>query len=279
MLENADHLLKHASFADANPPDVVVRIGNSPTSKSLRLWLERTKPAHHLVVDPDERWNDATFLGGTVVRQTVLDLFSAQSESGFDRGATGWTNTWTSADARAGEVIGTELDSGPLLEAAVARLSYANTPDHGVFYVSNSMPVRDLDSFATRRAAVPLALGNRGASGIDGVVSSAAGAARTGRPVVLLIGDIATLHDIGGLIDAARRDIDLTIVMVNNNGGGIFSFLPIASHDDVNFDEIFHTPHGTVYDSLPGVRHQLAATGAELTELMASAVGTVGTDL
>jgi len=192
VLENADHLLKHASFADANPPDVVVRLGNSPTSKPLRLWLERTKPAHHLVIDPDERWNDATFLGGTVVRQTVLDLFSAQSETGLDRGATDWTNTWTSADARASEIISAELDSGPLLEAAVARLSYANTPDHGVFYVSNSMPVRDLDSFAVKRTVVPLTLGNRGASGIDGVVSSAAGAARTGRPVVLLIGDIAT---------------------------------------------------------------------------------------
>jgi len=148
-----------------------------------------------------------------------------------------------------------------------------------VFYVSNSMPVRDLDSFAAKRAVVPLTLGNRGASGIDGVVSSAAGAARTGRPVVLLIGDIATLHDIGGLIDAARRDIDLTIVMVNNDGGGIFSFLPIASHDDVNFDEVFHTPHGTIYDSLPGVRHQFAATAAELSRSMAGAVGTVGTDL
>jgi len=67
--------------------------------------------------------------------------------------------------------------------------------------------------------------------------------------------------------------------MVNNDGGGIFSFLPIASHDDVNFNEIFHTPHGTVYDSLPGVRHQLATTAKELTEFMAGAVGTVGTDL
>ena len=171
------------------------------------------------------------------------------------------------------------LGRDELLEPEIARLAHAATPDDGVFMVSNSMPVRDLDLFAVRRENPPLTLGHRGASGIDGLISAASGAARSGRSTVLLIGDVAVIHDIGGLHDAARRDIDLTLVVPNNDGGGIFSFLPIAGHDDVHFDELFHTPHGTALDSVPGVRHRKVNSATTLAEALVETVGTPGVDL
>jgi 2-succinyl-5-enolpyruvyl-6-hydroxy-3-cyclohexene-1-carboxylate synthase len=110
-----------------------------------------------------------------------------------------------------------------------------------LLYVASSMPVRDLDGFAPRRGRV---LANRGLNGIDGIVSSAAGAAAaTGARAMVLLGDLALLHDLGGLVSAARLGLPLTVVCVNNDGGGIFQFLPIAQHTD-RFEELFATPHG-----------------------------------
>lgn len=275
VIESYDQLLRH-QWADGQQPEVVVRVGNSPTSKPLRLWLDRVRPDHHVVIDPAERWNDATLLGGPVSRDDVATAFSERPTHREERA---WETTWRAADDAALDAIREELRRGSFLEAEVARLAHAATPSDGVFTVSNSMPVRDLDLFAVRRDDPPLTLGHRGASGIDGLVSAAAGAARSGRPSVLLIGDVATVHDIGGLLDAARRDIDLTLVVPNNDGGGIFSFLPIASHDDIHFDELFHTPHGTVFDSLPGVRHRVARSASQFAEALVGCVGEPGVDL
>ncbi len=274
-LATGDHLFK-VGWADGHIPEVVLRFGNSPTCKPLRLWLERSRPDHHVLVDPDERWNDATFIGGAVVRSS-LDALAPHVE--VDRGSTGWTNEWFVAEAAASRAIDHVLDDGPLLEAAIARTVSSVVPDDAVLYVSNSMPVRDLDSFAPLRPSPPLTFANRGASGIDGVVSSAAGAARSGRSTVLLIGDVAAMHDIGGLIDSARRAVDLTLVVPNNNGGGIFSFLPIAAHDNVHFEELFHTPHEPEFNTIPGVRHKEVATRSELERALSESVGVSGVDL
>lgn len=275
-LSTADHLFK-VGWADSHVPDVVLRIGNSPTCKPLRLWLERTGPTHHVLIDPDQRWNDATFIGGPVVR-TPLERIAPLID--VDRGPSDWTRTWLAAEARATAAIEAELESGGLLEAAAARIVAAAVPSAGILYTSNSMPVRDLDSFAPLLDDPPMMLGNRGASGIDGVISSAAGAARTGRPTVLLIGDVAAVHDIGGLIDSARRSIDLTIVVPNNDGGGIFSFLPIAAlGDEVHFDELFHTPHSTSLSAIPGVRHREVDSPDGLRRALDAAIGAAGVDL
>ena len=275
-LATGDHLFK-TGWADDHVPDVVLRIGNSPTCKPLRLWLERCRPKHHVLIDPDGRWNDATFIGGPVLTTPLQALATALD---VERGTTDWTSTWLDAEAAATEALEGVLAGEPMLEALVARIVATVTPGEAVLYVSNSMPVRDLDSFAPLHPDPPLILGNRGASGIDGVVSSAAGAARTGRPTVLLIGDVAVTHDIGGLIDAARRDIDLTLVVPNNDGGGIFSFLPVAAlGQSVHFDELFHTPHGPQLAAVPGVRHRTVTTAAELELALNESIGAGGVDL
>jgi 2-succinyl-5-enolpyruvyl-6-hydroxy-3-cyclohexene-1-carboxylate synthase len=117
-------------------------------------------------------------------------------------------------------------------------------PAYATLFVASSMPVRDVETFFPAREAQPRVLSNRGANGIDGTVSAAFGAAAAGAgPVVLLLGDVALAHDMGGLLAAARLDLPLVMVLLNNDGGGIFHFLPIAGESDV-FEEHVATPHG-----------------------------------
>lgn len=158
-------------------------------------------------------------------------------------------------------------------------------PDGAILWASSSMPVRDMDAWlpSTGRAIRPLA--NRGANGIDGVVSSALGAAAAGEgPVALVVGDVAFLHDLNALVAASRLGLSATIVLVNNDGGGIFSFLPQASADapgaglPAHYEELFGTPHGVEPGPLVaalGGRHLRPAPGG-LRAALEDALGTPG---
>jgi 2-succinyl-5-enolpyruvyl-6-hydroxy-3-cyclohexene-1-carboxylate synthase len=135
------------------------------------------------------------------------------------------------------------LGDDGLSEPLVARALVAHLPADATLFVASSMPVRDVESFAPVRDDAPRVLCNRGANGIDGTVSSAFGAAAVASRVVLLIGDVALAYDVGGLLAARRLGLPLTIVLLDNDGGGIFEFLPIAGERDV-FEEHVATPHG-----------------------------------
>ena len=156
-------------------------------------------------------------------------------------------------------------------EPQVARTLVATLPAGATLVVASSMPVRDVESFAPVRSDPPRVLSNRGANGIDGTVSTAYGVASvTDGPVVLLIGDVALLHDAGGLLAGRRLGLDLDIVLLNNDGGGIFEFLPVAGEQDF-FEEHVATPHGVEFAHLAafyGCAYErvddLAAVGAAL---------------
>lgn len=265
-----DHLLRTA-WAEQHVPDVVLRLGASPTCKPLRLWLERHRPSH-VLLDPSRRWNEASFTASTVFSSGPELL--AEALPGLSvRGTTTWNRAWSNAESRAREAITDIVESEPLMEAGLAREIGRHSPPDCALYVSNSMPVRDIDSFMEARSRPPLVFANRGASGIDGLISSAAGVAASGTPTILLTGDLAFYHDIGGLLAVTNTDIDLTIVVANNSGGGIFSFLPVAGSigPDV-VDTAFTTPQSHDIGALcagAGVRHDLLTDSGSVKRALA----------
>ena len=154
-----------------------------------------------------------------------------------------WLGLWRAADAQITAAVEVELGDA-LSEPAVARGLGAWLPGDAALVVASSMPIRDIEEFMAAREDPPRVLANRGANGIDGTVSTAYGvAAAHDGPVVLLIGDVALAHDLGGLLAGRRLGLSLTIVLIDNDGGGIFSFLPVASQRDA-FETHVATPHG-----------------------------------
>lgn len=251
----ADHLLSDESLGDEMRPEVAVMVGRTPTTKPVRLWLERTRPEHVVLIDPaDRRARAAPGLRLTGWVPASADRLRLPDAVEPNQQRRNWLAAWGRLESRARAALDREIEAGPLLSARTARTVVASLPAGSVLLASNSLPVRDLDAFVSDTGAVTV-VGNRGASGIDGMVSTALGlaAADPGRPVALYTGDLALLHDLSGLAAAARLGLHLTVVCVDNRGGGIFSLLPVADRiDPADFDTLFRTPHGTDFEDLDG---------------------------
>ncbi len=230
-----DALLRDGAFRSSLAPDLVLRVGDLPVSKPLRTWLAGLQGARQVALDPDGAWQDpASVLAdsfATDPADALAELTRAQGRPAGSRvGAEeSWLAAWRSADARAAEAILGALGDDDLCEPRVAAELGVLLPEEATLFVASSMPVRDIETFWPVRPDPPRVLCNRGASGIDGTVSSAFGAAAAqAGPVVLLIGDVALAHDIGGLLAARRLGLKLTIVLLDNGGGGIFDFLAVS---------------------------------------------------
>ena len=229
-------------------PEIVVRFGASPTSKPLRKYLARTG-ARQYVIDSAGGWREAEFTATDLLESDPTALVEAVGERlGGDTGTEpAWRSRWLDAEAAYWDRIGTAREAargGDRFEGAVVAAAVERAPDPATVFVSNSMPVRDLDRFARPATTDLTVLGNRGASGIDGIVSTALGAgSATDDPLVAITGDLAFYHDMNGLLALGRCGVDATIVLINNDGGGIFHMLPIESFDPP-FTGQFKTPHG-----------------------------------
>jgi 2-succinyl-5-enolpyruvyl-6-hydroxy-3-cyclohexene-1-carboxylate synthase len=235
-----DALLRIPGFADSHRPDLVVRYGGPLTSKVATAWLDPSVP--QILVDPDDAWLDPNRSACERV-PALPDLRSAAGRSGGLPGD--WYGAWLGAEAVARAALDAFLDADDQpFEGRAARdvaSACAASPAEPALFVASSMPVRDLEAFAGRVPA--RAYANRGVNGIDGLVSTVLGvAAGSRRPVVGLLGDLGFLHDAGGLLGARRRGLDAVFVVVDNGGGGIFSFLPQAALPDDDFDLLFGTP-------------------------------------
>ena len=247
IADGYDALLRVGDAAPAVAPEVLVRLGGVPASKPLLTYIESHRSIPQIVVD-DEGWIDPALTASEVVRcdpPAWCDAVAAALPAPAP-GSSTWAQHWlrlsdVARDAIRGCLAG--MDE-PFEGKVFAELS-GLLPEGALLYAGNSMPVRDLDSFFPGTPQSLRILGNRGASGIDGVVSSALGAAAAGRGgrVVLVLGDLSLYHDLNGLLAAKAHHLDATIVLLHNNGGGIFSFLPQAAHPD-HFEALFGTPTG-----------------------------------
>lgn len=240
-----DLLLRDERFASSVAPDLVLRFGEMPTSKPLRAWLAGSG-ADQLVVDPYGGWNEPTHRAAAILRADPAELASgwAQRLDG-ERGAA--PQAWIDAEAAAQDALdeafaGDEATCEPALHRALGEAHR----DGDLVYTSSSMPIRDQEAFLAAGGTDALFLSNRGANGIDGLISSGIGAARaSGRPTTIVSGDLGLLHDVGGL--AALRDVStpVRVVVIDNDGGGIFHFLPQeAALDESEFEALLGTPRG-----------------------------------
>ena len=279
-----DALLRAEPLAAATAPDVVLRAGDMPTGKPLREWLAGAD-AVQVALDPEGAWQDPA---------ATLDLSLAAEPAGVlaalaDRLAPGpaarppYLDGWLRADRLAAAAIDAALGEA-LSEPRIACALGERLPAEATLVVSASMPVRDVETFFPARDDPPRVLSNRGANGIDGVVSTAFGvAAGSAGPVVALIGDVALAYDIGALISARRLRLALTIVLVDNDGGGIFDFLPVSQTKPREAYEV-HVATPTLL-SFPdvaaafGLRYLPATTVPELRRALDAGIAGEGVSL
>ncbi len=261
-----DALLRHPGFAAAHAPEVVVRIGRPAASRILGEWVTGSGAPIVQVGGPGTI--DPTH--GVVAECHIGALEGLRGASG-----TTWTARWKRAEATAAAAIAGVLDAlDHVSEPEVARTVAGSVADDVTVVAASSMPIRDLEWYGGRRAFVHA---NRGANGIDGVMSTALGIGlHTERPVLALVGDIAFVHDSNALAALGARGADLRVVVVDNDGGGIFSFLPQASAlPDARFEQLFGTPHGTDVLALAAA-HGLAGSTVDTAHDLADAIGKPG---
>ena len=271
VIAHYDLLLRVERFAAEHRPDLAIRVGDTPTSKPLRAWLAG---AEQVVLDPDRAWHEPTREAGTIVPAgaELLGALAPQAAEG------GWLESWQRADRLVGpELADSPFPFEPKVWAAVADAA----PAGAVLWVASSMPVRDVEVYLPSMSKPLRVLANRGANGIDGMVSSALGAALgSGAPAILLTGDLALLHDAGGVMASKRlRGAELTIVCANNGGGGIFDHLPVAASADPGaYEEHIVTPAGIEIErlaALADLRYARAESAGELAEAIQAGPGLI----
>jgi 2-succinyl-5-enolpyruvyl-6-hydroxy-3-cyclohexene-1-carboxylate synthase len=243
-----DHVLASQPFAQAHQPDVVLHIGSGFVSKRLLQFLDRTQPTYIVVKDHPFRYDPNHQVMYSVeadIELACAALLPLIETAGDARWLSNWQHASTAVDVQIERFLD---DHNAVNEPAIARTITRMIPADHALFIGNSMPVRDMDMFAVADGPAVHVSVNRGASGIDGNLASAAGFARgLARPATLLIGDLSLLHDLNSLLLARNSRFPLMIVAINNDGGGIFSFLPIAQQRDM-FEPYFGTPQHVTFE-------------------------------
>ena len=270
VLSSYDAFLRGERFVAAATPQLVLRCGAMPTSKPLLLYLKRYAHCPQIVVGAPNTWDEPTQLASQMIHCEPAvfchDLgiaLSGLSETDHGSAQAAWLEAWSRADQVTREALHTAMRRFPaLFEGRVFAELAELLPDGANLIVGSSMPVRDCDTFFWPGGKRIHVYGNRGANGIDGVVSTALGIAASDRdaPAVLVIGDLSFYHDLNGLLAARLHGLNLTVVLVNNDGGGIFSFLPQADHPD-HFERLFGTPTGLDFS------HAVRMYGGDFTRI------------
>jgi 2-succinyl-5-enolpyruvyl-6-hydroxy-3-cyclohexene-1-carboxylate synthase len=234
------HLLADESFRMGHRPDVVLQLGAAPTSRAGQALV--TEAAQLIVAGFDADRADPSRSAAVSIRCDPALLASGVAAQVALRRSFAWLEEWRRADEAASRSVNELLDGwDEPFEGRVARDVADWAPNESALVIGSSTPVRDLDAFMTPREDIRV-IGNRGASGIDGFVSTVFGVAASGLPTAALAGDLSLLHDVGALLWGARRGTNAILVVVNNEGGGVFDLLPQGGLPEL--DELFVTPHG-----------------------------------
>jgi 2-succinyl-5-enolpyruvyl-6-hydroxy-3-cyclohexene-1-carboxylate synthase len=242
IIDSYDAILKDETIAASLVPDIVIRFGAMPVSKPLFLQLKRYPSIKQIVVDGEGGWREPTLMASYMVYCDEVEFCRQLIHIGEPkRSKSEWSTTWQAINDIAKSVLLEATTEEELFEGRVFTELSQLLPDGATLFVGNSMPIRDTDTFFFTNDKQIRILANRGANGIDGVVSSALGASAVTEPLVLVIGDLSFYHDLNGLLAAKMHGLHATIIVLNNNGGGIFSFLPQAKHEK-HFEMLFGTP-------------------------------------
>jgi 2-succinyl-5-enolpyruvyl-6-hydroxy-3-cyclohexene-1-carboxylate synthase len=263
-LAAGSQLLGDAGWVDAHVPDVVVQVGAAPTSRAGLELVQRA--GRLLIVDPDHLVADPHRRASLTVQADLAALIPDLARAVEPARDRSWWAEWQAADDAARRPVDDVVDaSDEPFEGRIARDVASSLPDGSTLVVGSSMPVRDLDAYMAPREGVDV-IANRGASGIDGFVSTALGVAAVGPgPTTALMGDLTFLYDVGSFLWSARRALDAVLVVVNNDGGGIFELL--SQRDLPELEHLFVTPHGLDLGSIcaaAGAGHTLVTRSSEL---------------
>ncbi len=279
VIASYDLLLRDEHFARSVVPDLVLRFGEMPTSKPLRAWLAASG-ADEIAVDPRGGWNEPTRRAAALLRADPTEL-AAGWATRVEKEERPAPERWLAAERTAQAAIDAALGKGdPLSEPALHRVLGLAHADGDLVYTASSMPIRDQESFLAAEGSDALFLCNRGANGIDGLISSGIGAAAaSGRPTTIITGDLGLLHDLGGLAALRETETPVRIVVIDNNGGGIFHFLPQTEALDADeFEALLGTPRGVSVEkaaALFDLPHRRLASLNELPAALAAGTGLI----
>lgn len=267
-IDSYDALLKNESFAAQVGPDMVIRIGPQPVSKPLTLFLKNVRPKTFIVVDESPIFRDPLGIATHHLQVNAKEVLSLEMHTQQEAS---YTAKWSQANDIAAVTTQNYRSEG-VHEGDYVRTLLSSLPEGCDVISGSSMPIRDLDTYFSQTARDIAIFSNRGANGIDGVVSTALGiqTARK-RPTWLLIGDLSFIHDMNGLLISRMHTMDLTIIVSNNDGGGIFSYLPQASIPN-HFEQLFGTPTGLSFEPLAemyGIQYNSVSSIEELESQLA----------
>lgn len=282
VIDSYDAFLRDETLATELAPDLLLRLGAAPTSKALFTWVADQHTAEQVLIG-DGIWSDQDHVATSIGRGDAAHLVRALTQLVRPREDSRWTQRWLDMASTTRNALDANVEeSDDLFEGRVFQELASLLPTEATLFAGNSMPVRDLDSFFPSGHKSVRFMANRGASGIDGVVSTALGAsAALAEPLVLVLGDLSFYHDMNGLLAAQRHKLNATIIVLNNDGGGIFSFLPQAAQPDL-FEEYFGTPHGLTFQKaaeLYGLGYEKINSWDEFRKAVTTSVDTPGTTI
>ncbi|MGH7681330.1 MAG: 2-succinyl-5-enolpyruvyl-6-hydroxy-3-cyclohexene-1-carboxylic-acid synthase [Candidatus Eiseniibacteriota bacterium] len=280
-----DAFLRAPSFASGDGPEVILQFGPALTSKSFHLYAARYPGALHLIVDPGRGWRDPSRRASDVLAADPVSLAQALADA-LSRGSEPlpeWGERFARADRAAREALERHRVSlRGLNEASLFAGLLDAAPEGTLLYVGNSLAIRNLDLFQPESPKRFRVLANRGANGIDGLISSGLGAsAGTASPTLVVTGDLSFHHDLNGLAAVREGRAKATIVVIHNDGGGIFNLLPIAHYDEV-FERYFGTPHGIDFASaaaMYGIPYARPASAEELRARVSASLSQRGVEI